>query len=546
MSKSKGIRQRWPKGVDQQVIDLRLQQRLTVTQIMVQLNLPRHKVLKVFRKHGITIDPEQRKENVRAARLARTVAYPPGTTEAIIELRRQGMKKRDIAARLQVPFNKVLADLQDAGLILTPEQLRQNRSTRYGDVQRSSVLELRRQGKSIDEVVSYTGVSEGSVRAFCGQAGLILTIDQRKANSGRPPLQHYGVKTWQEWADKTAAQKGGACLGFYEGNACRMTWRCKKDHVFDMLPNKVQQGQWCPKCAGVGPSKGQLEVYEFIKQYHSEAILSDRSILGRKELDVWAPSLRMGIEYNGLRWHGELENGARGRTTADYQKFLMCRDKGIRLVTIFEDEWLSKERQVKAFLKAIMRVPSIQKLNARDCEAVVGHPSARQFIEDNHLQGSVGGTHVALVHPEKGIVSAATFARVNPSHGKRRPPGTVELARYCVAEDVSVRGGLTKLIAAFSRYQPEAKLLVSYSDNRWSVGGVYEAAGFTKEAESGPGYWYFRFGSTGPRYHRWTWTKRKAMEVYGADPSLTEWEIMQANGWDRIWDCGTTTWTKSL
>lgn len=35
--------------------------------------------------------------------------------------------------------------------------------------------------------------------------------------------------------------------------------------------------------------------------------------------------------------------------------------------------------------------------------------------------------------------------------------------------------------------------------------------------------------------------KHKLVKL-GCDSLLTEWEIMQNLGYDRIWDCGQTTW----
>jgi hypothetical protein len=36
----------------------------------------------------------------------------------------------------------------------------------------------------------------------------------------------------------------------------------------------------------------------------------------------------------------------------------------------------------------------------------------------------------------------------------------------------------------------------------------------------------------------------KIIKVF--DPNLTEWENMQLNGYDRIWDCGNLKYTYSI
>jgi hypothetical protein len=42
-------------------------------------------------------------------------------------------------------------------------------------------------------------------------------------------------------------------------------------------------------------------------------------------------------------------------------------------------------------------------------------------------------------------------------------------------------------------------------------------------------------------YHRSNFTKIKLVKD-GHSNKLTEWEIMQSIGYDRIWDCGNAKW----
>jgi len=50
---------------------------------------------------------------------------------------------------------------------------------------------------------------------------------------------------------KLAESKGGKCLSEeYNGNKFKLTWRCKEGHVWEAHPNAVKTGHWCPVCAG--------------------------------------------------------------------------------------------------------------------------------------------------------------------------------------------------------------------------------------------------------------------------------------------------------
>ena len=81
--------------------------------------------------------------------------------------------------------------------------------------------------------------------------------------------------------------------------------------------------------------------------------------------------------------------------------------------------------------------------------------------------------------------------------------------------------------------------IISYSDLRYFTGNSLRKLGFNKEKETDSGYGYT---DTYHRvFHRLQFTKKKLVNL-GNDPALTEWEIMQANGYDRIWDCGNAVW----
>lgn len=96
---------------------------------------------------------------------------------------------------------------------------------------------------------------------------------------------------------------------------------------------------------------------------------------------------------------------------------------------------------------------------------------------------------------------------------------------------------MNKLISFFIKnYQP--KSIVTYADRRWSDGNLYKTINFKYIGTTSPNYWYID-KSHKKRYHRFNFRKNilnKKIENF--DPSLTEWQNMQLNGYDRIWDCG--------
>ena len=91
-----------------------------------------------------------------------------------------------------------------------------------------------------------------------------------------------------------------------------------------------------------GRSKHETYIYNLVKLYYDDTVMNKR-ILNGKELDIYIPSIKLGIEYNGFRFHS-IENGK----SKDYhlKKSLLCREKGIRLIHIYEFEDFKKQMQL--------------------------------------------------------------------------------------------------------------------------------------------------------------------------------------------------------
>jgi hypothetical protein len=298
------------------------------------------------------------------------------------------------------------------------------------------------------------------------------------------------------------------------------------------------------KSCGHVKSHMEAELIKFLQENHTNVIANDRSVLGRKqELDAYLPDLKLGIELNGIYWHGELTRAKNGKSEATrsklgcFDKYLKCKEKGIRLVNIFEDEWNMKKDVVKGYLLSILKKKG--SIGAKKC--MINKGKTVEFFDKYHLQGAgVGGQTYYLTY-ENEIVASAKFLVAGESRKMGIIGKVFELSRYCV-RDISISGGASRLIKAFLKDNVDCTAILSYSDNRWSVGRLYEEVGFIKENEGTPTYWYVRSGNPNERFHRFNWTKTKAIKAYGGYPEDTEWDIMSRNGWDRVWDCGKTRW----
>lgn len=323
-------------------------------------------------------------------------------------------------------------------------------------------------------------------------------------------------------------------------NKCMHTFTFS-GQIFHMA--RLEQTQkLCPSCQprATFSSKPEKEVVMFIKSiYDGLVIENDREQLKGKEIDIFIPALNLGIEFTGLYWHSEKQNSDRHHLISK-KKFAAV--SGIRLITLFEDEWNNKPDIVKSRLAGMLGCHT-QKINGRDCDIVNLLPKSKNtFLERCHIQGKdISTVSLGLTYQER-LVSVATFRRTNIVKGG---DGTQwELSRFCSELNIRVMGGAGKLISNFVKNYLGKDELISYSDARWSDGELYKKLGFIFNSHSQPSYWYTLDYKT--RQHRSNFMKHTLQQKFQLTDEVlntkTEWEIMQDAGYDRIWDCGTSKW----
>jgi G:T-mismatch repair DNA endonuclease (very short patch repair protein) len=280
--------------------------------------------------------------------------------------------------------------------------------------------------------------------------------------------------------------------------------------------------------AAIG-SEGERQVAGLVESLGAAVVRNDRKLLGGLEIDILVPERNLAIEYCGLFWHSELSGKDSGYHA---RKLDACGAKGYRLITVFEDEWMQRRRIAESRIRNLLgrteRGIPARKLVLR---GGLEWAQAREFLDSYHIQGAGQPPSWSYgAFDDEEMVACMTFSRPRVSLGRR--DGPVELLRYCT-DGRSHPGIASRLLARFvSDHDPDA--IMSYADRRWSAGELYRRLGFVDNGHSRPGYWYTDDYRT--RHHRFGFRKHVISE--GFDPSMSEWQIMQELGYDRIWDCG--------
>ena len=288
-----------------------------------------------------------------------------------------------------------------------------------------------------------------------------------------------------------------------------------------------------PRCLKCYPhnqfhSRIEDEIIDFIHSIGiSDIQKHDRTILNGNEIDIFIPSQNVGIECDGIIWHSEIF----GKKDRNYhlQKTISC--DHIRLLHIWDWEWLNKQCIIKSIIKNALHKSS--RIFARNCQVVeVSNAEKQQFLGHTHIQGDdKSSIRLGLIH-DGILVSCMTFSKSR--YDKKYD---YELSRFCNKLDTFVIGASSKLFSYFIKTR-RPKSIISYCNRRFFTGQVYEKIGMTKCMDTPPSYFYFHKNNCIP-INRIQFQKHKLKDVLKSyDPELTEWQNMQLNGYDRIWDCG--------
>lgn len=303
----------------------------------------------------------------------------------------------------------------------------------------------------------------------------------------------------------------------------------------------------CKYCNNNGTSFQEIKLREYISSIIGtkyEIRYNDRSVLSNKqELDIYIPELKIAIEYDGLFWHSN-ENGR--DKNYHLNKTLECDNLGIRLIHIFDDEWLNKQSIVKSKLSNILQSSyALSRIYARKCYVEeIDNNYKTEFLNLNHIQGNdTSLIKLGLWYPSVNgdiLVAVMTFCKPRKSLGQgNNTTYDYELSRFATDIDYIVNGGFGKLFKFFKDNYQWNKI-ITYADRRWSQGDVCIKNKWVLDHSSHPNYWYYN-KNTLKRYHRYNFRKSELQKLFPEvyNENKTEFQIMEdTNVYTRVYDCG--------
>lgn len=259
----------------------------------------------------------------------------------------------------------------------------------------------------------------------------------------------------------------------------------------------------------------------------------DRTVLEGKEIDLYAPEFKIGLEFNGNYWHSDAQK------VPLYHKLKSekAAKKGVFLFHIFEYEWMIPERK-QAIINHLKQVFNLNK-NIVFADACTIKPvdadTGTNFLEQYHIHGSAYADVWLGVYNGQELVALMTFSKNNIAKGYQW-----KLVRYCCKADTTVVGGAVKAFNYFvTEHNPTS--IISYADIAKTTDVLYTTLGFTYHKTTAPKFKWTDGNTTLTA----TQCDKKQLIACGwkqPDDGKHESQIMREHNFFKIYDCGRKVW----
>lgn len=296
---------------------------------------------------------------------------------------------------------------------------------------------------------------------------------------------------------------------------------------FTLNFDNYKRRQWhnhmirCPTCFPFNKSSHHIKITNYLDEMNIEYVENTRSLISPYEIDIFIPSVRLGIEINGCFWHSELMG-----KDASYHltKTNMCKAVDIKLLQFFDDEVDYKFEAVKSIISSNLKLN--QKIYARKTKIIKLERSvAKPLLSKWHLQGEINAsTWLGLSFNNEIIaILGISKSRFSKKHSH-------EIVRFCCKPGLTVVGALSKL----TKYAIKSGIpsIISYCDKRMGDGSGYIASGFKYIGDSAPSFFCVNKSSkkreSRIKYQKHNLIKKKI------DP-----DKLKELGYYKVWDCGT-------
>ena len=286
---------------------------------------------------------------------------------------------------------------------------------------------------------------------------------------------------------------------FFHRNKCNADFNLNSNLLTSRIANNTTICTNCNKNKSY--SNILLQLTTFLDSININYIINDRKILKGKELDIYLPDHKLGIEINGLYWHSNKYK----RNNYHLNKTKLCDANGVKLLHFFEDEILGKIDVVKKII--LNKINDKIEENIYIIKEVNNIELTNKFLLENTLSLNDYSDIKIGAFKNDNLVSLMQFNK------------SKSIDEYKLS-GLNIENCAEHTLRYFiDNYSP--KSIIVFNDRRF-LNNIYENLGFKIIKNTKPKYRYIISGKF-KRYLR---------------SELTETEL-KSNGLHKIYDCGS-------
>lgn len=249
----------------------------------------------------------------------------------------------------------------------------------------------------------------------------------------------------------------------------RYSWKCDKGHVFEKRIIAMINNPTCLICRG-RISSGEIAIGEYVSSIVPDSMIikNSRSIIPPLELDIYLPEYNLAIEYNGLYWHS---NNFKKDIYYHYNKWKQCKEKGIKLLSIWEDDWNYKQELVKKLIYENIYHNVIQQADST-MFSIVTIPTdiAQQFYMEHSIENFTDGkTYIGIIDNHNDLHAVITYSIIE---------NALTIDNYCTINNYVDYLSLMMNHLISIAYDNHCTIIIAQSRNDYHDGAVYVNNGF--------------------------------------------------------------------
>lgn len=303
---------------------------------------------------------------------------------------------------------------------------------------------------------------------------------------------------------------------------------CQEHGIFWQGPANHKAGKGCPLCAHTASSQEHV-IADAVRSFGVEVLQRRRPAwMNGRELDVFLPEHNLAIEYCGSHVHNSTANVYGGEPKDKwyhYDKWKLCRDNGVTLLTIYDFDWFSNREKWEAVIKHKIQKAD-RRVFARKCSIVpIERIVAREFCKAHHIEG-VGGMW-KLTTECKGLEYAGELVAIMACEEG-------DIKRSCTLSGTAVIGGVSKLFKSF----PAGTTMMT--TNNTGSSGNYGTLLEKKTLR----YWWVKLSGNNPTAFPRRQCQKHLLEAKFGEPlnGRTERQYMEDQGFVKCYDSGLSYW----